>query len=104
MIKRKEKKILVNAIVVAENLRIIESLQKFGKLTMCNLEIQECKENGQTIEIVITLVTKYDYQECIKLIKELNQFLFEEEINNKFRFTEIITIPASYEVIENEKR
>lgn len=104
MIKRKEKKILLNAIVVAENLRIIKSLRKFGRIKICNLEIQEYKENGQTIEIFITLVTKYDYEECIELIKELNQFLVEEETNNKFGFTEIITIPASYEVIENEKR
>lgn len=104
MTKRKEKKILVNATVVAENLRIFESIRKFSKIKMCNLEIQECKEDEQTVEIFITLVTKYDYQECIELIKELNQFLFEEETNNKFGFTEIITIPASYEVIENENR
>lgn len=102
MIKRKEKKIKVNAKVVAKNLRIFESLQKFGEMEMCNLEIQECKEVGQTIEIFITVVIKGDYQECIDLIKQLNQFLFEEETNNKFGFIEITTIPASYEVIENE--
>lgn len=102
MIKRKKTKILVNAKVVAKNLRIFKSLQKFGEMEMCNLEIQECKEVGQTMEVVITLVAKGGYQECIDLIEQLNKFLYEEEINNKFGFIEITTTPASYEVIENE--
>lgn len=102
MIKRKETKILVNAKVVAKNLRIFKSLQKFGEMEMCNLEIQECKDVGQTVEIFIALVAKGNYQACIDLIKQLNQFLFEEETNKKFGFIEITTTPASYEVIENE--
>lgn len=102
MIKRKEKKILVNAKIIAKKLSILKTLKKFEKIRICNLKILKCKKNRLVIEISITLVVEGDYKECFELLKELNKFLFKEQIKNKFGFMEIKTIPASYEVIENE--
>lgn len=101
MNKRKIKITLAKLRIKADNIKIIDSLLKFNSRKVKKLSINSFSNLGETVEVRITLTVNRGNEDCFKAIKRLNKFLTKENIINKFGYSEITTIPATYEVIIN---
>jgi len=97
----KRKITLVKLRIKADNIKIIDSLLKFNSRNVKKLSINSFSNSGETVEVRITLTVNSGNKDCFKDIKRLNKFLTKENIINKFGYSEITTIPATYEVIIN---
>lgn len=98
----KGKSTLVKLKVKAKNVMIINSLINFNSRKVSKLGISSFNNLGETNEVIVVLTVKGGNKKCFKTIRELNEFLTKENITYEFGYSEITTIPSTYEVIVNE--
>lgn len=98
----KRKSTLAKLKVKANNVKIINSLLKFNSRRISKLSINSVENSGAIIEVIVVLTVKGGNKKCFKTIRELNEFLTKENITYEFGYSEITTIPSTYEVIVNE--
>lgn len=101
MIKNKITSTSAKIRVKANDIRIINSLLNFNSRKVNKLMISSFNNSGHAIKVIIVLTVKGGNRECFKVIRALNNFLTKENIIHKFGYSEITTIPSTYEVIVN---
>ncbi|AQR98207.1 hypothetical protein [Clostridium saccharoperbutylacetonicum] len=87
--------------VKAKNVKIINSLINFNSRKVSKLSINSFNNSGKAIEVIVILTVNGGNEKCLRSIRELNKFLTKENIIYKFGYSEITTIPSTYEVIVN---
>ena len=99
--KKIRNQMLVKALVIAENGGICANLSEFRDSRVDKLKIKSCHRVQKSVEVNVEFIVLGKYEACISVLKRLNRFLTNEELNYRCGYCEIKTIPAEYEVVKN---
>lgn len=99
--KKENNQMLVKTVVKAENGAICSNLLEFRDSRVTKFKIKSCNRIQEVVEVNVEFVVLGNYEECIDVLRILNNFLTNEELNYRCGYSEIKTIPVQYEVINN---
>lgn len=99
--KKVRNQMLVKAVVIAENGGICANLSEFRDSRVTNFKIKSFDMVQDVVEVNVEFIVLGEYEDSISVLKRLNRFLTNEELNYRCGYCEIKTIPAEYEVVKN---
>lgn len=99
--KKVRNQMLVKAVVIAENGGICANLSEFRDSRVAKFKIKSFDMVQAVVEVNFEFIVLGEYEDSISVLKRLNRFLTNEELNYRCGYCEIKTIPAEYEVVKD---
>lgn len=93
---------LIRCKVIGNRSRIVKVILNFEDECINKITVEGFHESEGIKEVFVCIVVNGDSEIGIKVIKRLNEYLYEEELINHYGYMGVTTIPALFEVNCNE--